>query len=207
MPIKRGTKVIQNEENLAIQAQDWNVTNFQGVQVASQAYSKNRKKQSSFIVSELENNTTDDQPVTSQISLNMPKTLFETLESKAEEQRLSFAVFRKTLLFQSPARSYPYSNKTTQRHVNSFVISASVKDLEINNLTEPVETTYYPLQEGNNKNTECVFWDFRLKNGQGDWSGEGCYYKGTINGLVNCHCYHLTNFAILLVSLKIDKLS
>ena len=36
-------------------------------------------------------------------------------------------------------------------------------------------TAYYPLQQGNNKNAECVFRDFRLKNGQGDWSGEGCY--------------------------------
>ena len=108
--------------------------------------------------------------------------------------------------FQSPGRSYPYSNKTRQRNVNSFIISASVKGLVINNLTEPVETAYYPLQRGNNKNAECVFWDFRLKNGQGDWSGEDCYYKGTINGLVNCHCNHLTNFAILLVRLKIYKL-
>ena len=204
MPIKRGKKVFQNEENLAIQAQDWNVTNFQGVQVTSQAYLTNGKKQSSFIVSE--NDTTDDQPIISQVSLKMPKTLFETLDSKPEEQRLSFAVFRKTLLFQSPGRSYPYSYKATQRNVNSVVISASVKDLVINNLTEPVETAYYPLQRGNNKNAECVFWDFRLKNGQGDWSGEDCYYKGTINGLVNCHCNHLTNFAILLVRLKIYKL-
>ena len=125
--------------------------------MASQAYLKNGKKQSSFIVSELENDTTDDQPVTSQVSMKIPKTLFETLECKAEQQRLSFAVFPKTLLFQSQGRSYPCSYKTRQRNVNSFVISVSVKGLEINNLTEPVETTYYPLQEGNNKNNECRF--------------------------------------------------
>ena len=197
MPIKRGTNVFQNEENLAIQEQDWNVKNFQGVQVASLAYSKDGKKQSSFIVSE--NDTTDNQPTNSQVSLKVPKTLFETLDSKPEEQRLSFAVFRKTLLFQQSDQSYPHSNAEPQRKTNSFVIAASVKGVDVKNSTGPVEFAYQPLQAGKEKSAECVFWDFKRKKGKGDWSGDGCYYKGTINGLVNCHCYHLTNFAILMV--------
>ena len=197
MPIKRGTNIFQNEENLAIQAQDWNVKNFHGVQVASLAYLKLGKNQSSFIVSE--NCTSDDQRINSQVSLKIPETLFEILDSKAEEQRLSFAVFRKTSLFQQSDQSYPHSKAQTQRKTNSFVIAVSVKGVDVKNLTGPVEFAYQPLQAGKEKSAECVFWDFKLDKGKGDWSGDGCYYTGTINELVNCHCYHLTNFAILMV--------
>lgn len=54
---------------------------------------------------------------------------------------------------------------------------------------------------------KCVFWDHTLASGHGDWSSEGCE---TISGseenngsIIECHCSHLTNFAVLLVSLKI----
>ena len=112
VPIEHGSKVSQNEENLAIHAQDWNVTNFQGVQVVSQAHLKNGTKKSSFIVSE--NNTSDGQPITSQVSLTLPKTLFDTMESKSAEQRVSFVVFRKISLFQHADQSSPNANAQTQ---------------------------------------------------------------------------------------------
>lgn len=193
MPIKRGKNISQNEGNLAIQAQDWNVTDFQGVQVISRAYMKNGEKQRSFIV--FENDATDDRPFTNKSSLTVPKDLFETLESEREQQRLSFVVFRKTSLFQTPDRN-------TERKINSFIIAASVKGLEVKKLTEPVEMVYSPLVEpGKDETPICVFWDFKLNNGQGDWSESGCDYKGINNGLVNCHCYHLTNFAMMTVNL------
>ena len=197
VPIEHGSKVSQNEENLAIHAQDWNVKNFQGVQVVSQAHLKSGTKKSSFIVSE--NNTSDGQPITSQVSLTLPKTLFDTMESKSAEQRVSFVVFRKISLFQHADQSASDANAQTQRKTNSFIIAASVKGMEVKNLTGPVETAYQPLKAGKDKSAECVFWDFKQNKGQGNWSGEDCHYKGIINGLVNCHCNHLTNFAILMV--------
>ncbi|XP_071959938.1 adhesion G-protein coupled receptor G6-like [Antedon mediterranea] len=53
------------------------------------------------------------------------------------------------------------------------------------------------IQYKNGYNTECVFWDFSLDNGVGDWSSEGCEQNGTADGRVVCLCDHLTNFAIL----------
>ena len=42
-----------------------------------------------------------------------------------------------------------------------------------------------------------MFWDYRTQ----DWETEGCRYVGeTSDGMVQCECNHLTNFAILMVS-------
>ena len=46
----------------------------------------------------------------------------------------------------------------------------------------------------------CVFWDFELQNGVGDWSTEGCIFVGIENDRVVCQCNHLTNFAVLMVN-------
>ena len=54
--------------------------------------------------------------------------------------------------------------------------------------------------DGNNHN--CVFWDFDRNEKKGGWSSEGCIYDGRINGREVCLCDHLTNFAVLLVSIS-----
>ena len=61
------------------------------------------------------------------------------------------------------------------------------------------------FQEENENNTlenfQCVFWDFDLENGRGDWSNEGCMLVETTEGDRRvCHCDHLTSFAVLIVS-------
>ena len=41
-----------------------------------------------------------------------------------------------------------------------------------------------------------LFTSFR--NNQGDWSTEGCFVNETTTNYTTCHCYHLTNFAVLM---------
>ena len=48
--------------------------------------------------------------------------------------------------------------------------------------------------------TKCVFWDFNLEDGVGDWSTDGCVLAGVTEKEVACHCSHATNFAILVVN-------
>ena len=55
------------------------------------------------------------------------------------------------------------------------------------------------LVNDNNDEALCVFWDLSLKEGRGDWSNAGCELHGLISGRYTCHCYHLANFAVLLV--------
>ena len=41
------------------------------------------------------------------------------------------------------------------------------------------------------------------KGGAGNWTSEGCETVSSEGGVVSCHCSHLTNFAILVVSKSI----
>ncbi len=47
-------------------------------------------------------------------------------------------------------------------------------------------------------NPTCVFWDHDIL----DWSKTGCEFFEAVKNKVLCRCYHLTNFAVLVVSLS-----
>lgn len=185
----------QNEQNIAISSRDVNQSSFLGAGAESLIDEKNEK-----IDLTLYKNDFSVQQLNSQISITIPESLFDNMKShnKAQNQRISFAIYRKPSLFQSQVR-----NATSEGNVNrlnSWVISGSVKGQKLTNLRDPIEVTYRPLQNGVHETTACVFWDFSLANGLGDWSSAGCTYTGTKDGIVTCRCFHLTNFAMLMVS-------
>ena len=45
----------------------------------------------------------------------------------------------------------------------------------------------------------CASWDFTLQ----DWITDGCITIVEEDGIVTCNCDHLTNFAILVVMLRL----
>ena len=191
-----GGNLQQNEQNIAVYSQDLNQSEFQGAGAES-LLATTDQTQNDFSVY---NNDFSVRTFVSQISLTMPKSLFEHLniDSKSQSQRISFIVYRMTPLFQSQADNATSDGETVNT-LNSWVISGSVKGQQLTNLKDPIVTTYQPLKEGIHEKTKCVFWDFTLKNGLGDWSRAGCTYTGIKDGVVTCHCFHLTNFAILTV--------
>ncbi len=193
--INRGENVQQNERNITVYSGDFNQSEFQGAGAES-FIDTQRNDENEFTVY---SNDFSVQTMISQITLTMPKSLFEnlTIDSKSQNQRISFVVYRKHPLFQSVINET--TDEKTVKKLNSWVISGSVKGEKLTNLKDPIVTTYQPLEEGINENTACVFWDFSLKSNVGDWSQAGCSYKGIEDGFVTCHCSHLTNFAILTV--------
>ena len=42
----------------------------------------------------------------------------------------------------------------------------------------------------------CVSWDFSLQK----WTTQGCMTSIGSDGVILCHCNHLTNFAVIMVS-------
>ena len=48
---------------------------------------------------------------------------------------------------------------------------------------------------------KCVSWNFILQN----WTTQGCMTTTGSDGVVFCHCNHLTNFAVIVVSQNNDK--
>ncbi|XP_028395099.1 adhesion G protein-coupled receptor L4-like [Dendronephthya gigantea] len=185
--INADEEIEQNEQNIAVSTREVNQSEFQGAAAESE--------NNYFSVY---SNDFSVRPSSSKISLTMPKSIFETLNinSGKQSQRISFVVYRKASLFQSQAKE-TVGEKTVNK-LNSWVISGSIKGRKLDNLEDPIVTTYKPLEGGIRENTACVFWDFSLKDRIGDWSQAGCAYQGTKYGIVTCNCSHLTNFAILI---------
>ena len=48
--------------------------------------------------------------------------------------------------------------------------------------------------------SSCVYWDFNLRDGIGDWAEDGCELESADSEGITCHCDHLTNFAVLVVN-------
>ncbi|XP_071959948.1 adhesion G-protein coupled receptor G2-like [Antedon mediterranea] len=114
-----------------------------------------------------------------------------------DEIRLYFTVYQNSSLFISKNLVIKKSGEGFKRHVGSQVISASIEAVMVDGLVTPIKLAFLPRHEIINNNTECVFWDFSLDDGVGDWSSEGCELNETTDGRVVCLCAHLTNFAIL----------
>ncbi|XP_033116020.1 adhesion G-protein coupled receptor G2-like [Anneissia japonica] len=105
------------------------------------------------------------------------------------------------MLFSSPSTSGANSSV----EVMSLVLSVSVPDTQVTNLRDPVTMSFgIPPSKSNYDNATCVYWDFTLQNGIGDWSSDGCVINSTTGDVIICDCNHLTHFAVLIEFRKKD---
>ncbi|KAJ8024663.1 Adhesion G-protein coupled receptor G4 [Holothuria leucospilota] len=136
-------------------------------------------------------------------TITLPASLLDEISTGHNGKiPLTFIIHRTSLLFMS-------SNSRQRRHserVESLVIAATVEGHTMANLSSPVISRFQLPHHADGPMTKhskkCVFWDYTLANGHGDWSSEGCE---TVSGseennglIIECHCSHLTNFAVLL---------
>eukprot|EP00118_Oscarella_pearsei_P012353 m.90472 g.90472 ORF g.90472 m.90472 type:complete len:588 (+) comp36649_c0_seq1:86-1849(+) len=113
---------------------------------------------------------------------------------------LQFIVYRNSKLFSRVIeRSWESVVETSGGYqVNSFVISCRIGSSPVDNLSSPIVMTFTHINPG--INPTCSWWDFKKKPFD-DWSGVGCVRVQDDEELSNrttCHCYHSTNFAILM---------
>ncbi|XP_030838356.1 uncharacterized protein LOC589534 [Strongylocentrotus purpuratus] len=121
--------------------------------------------------------------------------------------RVIFSVFSTPALFIS--KSLKNSSVGTNQSANTPVISLSIGDEKIEDLIEPINFTFTPIETGLT-NPSCSYWDIGCSN----WSQEGCQLLST-SGIISsndnnwdppsdekekivCGCNHLTNFAVLM---------
>eukprot|EP00057_Strongylocentrotus_purpuratus_P010654 XP_011665128.1 PREDICTED: G-protein coupled receptor 126 [Strongylocentrotus purpuratus] len=121
--------------------------------------------------------------------------------------RVIFSVFSTPALFIS--KSLKNTSVGTNRSAKTPVISLSIGDEKIEDLTEPINFTFTPI-ETDLTNPSCSYWDI----GFSDWSQEGCQLLSS-SGIsssndnnwdppsdekeeIVCGCNHLTNFAVLM---------
>ena len=104
-------------------------------------------------------------------------------------KRTYFINYRKDILFQT--------DNQTLGNLNSDVIAASVRDAQIQNLTEPVVIKFKPkVPVFNSETITCVSWNQHLGGNRGGWSTEGCSYKGNDDDYIICHCRLEASFQI-----------
>ena len=133
-------------------------------------------------------------------TITLPPSLFGTLaEINLPTIGVFFGRYETPTLF--PVGRNITNGRETQ--VGSQVIAATVgQNLPIQNLSEPVIIT---LKTQINQETSirytavgsemCVSWDFDTQR----WTANGCSTSVGQDGIVTCHCNHLTNFAVLVV--------
>ncbi|XP_041352198.1 adhesion G-protein coupled receptor G6-like isoform X2 [Gigantopelta aegis] len=95
------------------------------------------------------------------------------------------------------ATASPTAKFTTK--VNSRVISASIPNIVIKDLREPVLISFFHVLENGTK-PQCVFWDENTATaGQAGWSSRGCFVTESVaDSFTTCACDHLTNFALMM---------
>ena len=94
-----------------------------------------------------------------QTGIFLPKSIVEQFDkSSAIPVRFGFAIYQNAKLFQTVSDD---SEEEILRNwtVNSRVISSSVVETPMSNLSDPVEITFEPLKPSD-EDPVCVFWDF-----------------------------------------------
>uniref|UniRef100_A0A8D2E0D6 Adhesion G-protein coupled receptor G2 n=1 Tax=Sciurus vulgaris TaxID=55149 RepID=A0A8D2E0D6_SCIVU len=125
--------------------------------------------------------------------ITLPSSLMSNLPANDVElaSRIQFNFFETPALFQDPSLE--------NLSLISYVISSSVANLTVKNLTRNVTIMLKhidPSQDG--LTVKCVFWDLSRNGGRGGWSSDGCSVKERKLNETICTCSHLTSFGVLL---------
>ncbi|MBN3317924.1 AGRG2 protein, partial [Atractosteus spatula] len=82
--------------------------------------------------------------------------------------------------------------------LNSEVVGITVENEVISDLRDPVIITFHHYEPvPTNMSRKCVFWDM-MKVKEDTWNDFGCVTKEKSKEETECHCNHLTYFAVLL---------
>ncbi|XP_038077322.1 adhesion G-protein coupled receptor G6-like [Patiria miniata] len=126
-------------------------------------------------------------------SARLPGNIINLLPSPNAQLKASFLIYAGDTLFQSASIREHRGEGNSTRKVAGSVVSLTVENVELVNLTEPVVIEF----KEESSEGQCVSWDFELEDGVGDWTTDGCALAEVTNKTIVCNCFHATNFAIL----------
>ncbi|NXQ19835.1 AGRG1 protein, partial [Peucedramus taeniatus] len=125
-------------------------------------------------------------------TVDLPSSLFMTAKEREEvvEHRVLLMDINRQTMFQDENSSHVLGDK---------VVSISLVDTVVANLSDPVVLTFFHDQLPRNVTPLCVFWQENTSASSGSWDSYGCT---TVTGSsqTECRCNHLTYFAVLMVS-------
>ncbi|KAM4047271.1 adhesion G-protein coupled receptor G2 isoform 2-T2 [Anomaloglossus baeobatrachus] len=140
-------------------------------------------------------------PANSAASILLPASLINDMspDDKKNASRVQFNYYAKTSFFMD--------SSLKNQQLLSNVISSSVANLSVINLSENITVALKTSAKNISDKVDCVFWDFNKNNGIGGWSSYGCIVANTTQSETVCKCNHLTSFAILLNVSPNEKLN
>lgn len=144
-----------------------------------------KSNDSGYSISQTPNNPKSGS--TSDASITLPSEVV----SKANNNSIYSYLFKRPSLFLS---------KNGNFSMQSVVLSASIANVKVEGLSEPVQLTFQS-QKSNVTGlvNTCKFYNTTLQNLPNPWSTSGCRtIRKFGSNEVQCVCDHLTNFAILL---------
>ncbi|NXU43287.1 AGRG1 protein, partial [Drymodes brunneopygia] len=125
-------------------------------------------------------------------TVDLPSSLFMMVKEREEvvEHRVLLIDINRQTMFQDENSSHVLGDK---------VVSISLVDTVVANLSDPVVLTFFHDQLPRNVTPRCVFWQEDTSASSGSWDSYGCT---TVTGSsqTECRCNHLTYFAVLMVS-------
>lgn len=123
-------------------------------------------------------------------TVDLPSSLFMMGKEEVVEHRVLLMDISRQTMFQDENSSQVLGDK---------VVSISLVDTVVANLSDPVVLTFFHDQLPKNVTPLCVFWQEDSSASSGSWDSYGCT---TVTGSsqTECRCNHLTYFAVLMVS-------
>ncbi|CAB3371490.1 Hypothetical predicted protein [Cloeon dipterum] len=171
----------ENRKHFSARVEDLNQTKSVGVIVMERSVDKNETPMLLPILKDSDNNMVMDPSVSAGVRL--PESL---LERENVSKRLVVTVFRET------ATLFNEHTSTTS------VVNVNLGGVHHKDLQNPVIIWF--RRNASAPLGVCVFWDFSLRNGAGNWSTEGCSLNTTHQlpsskyVIDECHCWHMTHF-------------
>ncbi|KAE8283307.1 CD97 antigen Precursor [Larimichthys crocea] len=92
--------------------------------------------------------------------------------------------------------------KSQKFKIISKVSTVTVSNINTNHLEEPINLTFYHLNQSGESNHTCVFWD---SSEEGTWSARGCSVVESNTDYTVCSCNHLSSFAVLMALHEIEN--
>ncbi|NXJ25318.1 AGRG1 protein, partial [Dicrurus megarhynchus] len=125
-------------------------------------------------------------------TVDLPSSLFMMVKEREEvvEHRVLLMDINRQTMFQDENSSHLLGDK---------VVSISLVDTVVVNLSDPVVLTFFHDQLPRNVTPLCVFWQEDTSASSGSWDSYGCTTV-TESSQTECRCNHLTYFAVLMVS-------
>ncbi|NXC84968.1 AGRG1 protein, partial [Cercotrichas coryphoeus] len=124
-------------------------------------------------------------------TVDLPSSLFMVGKEREE-------VVEHRVLLVDISRQTMFQDENSSQVLGDKVVSISLVDTVVANLSDPVVLTFFHDQLPRNVTPQCVFWQEDSSASSGSWDSYGC---ATVTGSsqTECRCNHLTYFAVLMV--------